>query len=169
MWAGVEGERKGVTSGSGGPCSACGLPADPLGDHALCCSAAGIWRRHNAMRDVVNALSKAGLACYTETTLSTSDLRPADIYVSQGWSARPLALDLSVVHPLSASHHHSKALAGTAAEARGNEKIAFYGQACESVGWEVIPLVAESCGAWDLKAQSFFSCLTRKQARSSGA
>ena len=112
-------------------CALCGRQADPLGDHALCCGAAGLWRRHNNLRDVLlNALPKAGLQASVEVSLPHSDARPADLFISQGCGPRPVAVDISVVHPLSSGFHHSEGSAAAAAAKREAEKIARYGEAC---------------------------------------
>jgi len=136
-----------------------------MGDHALCCSASGLWRRHNEIRDVfVLFLSRAGFHCTLEVELPGSERRPADIFISQGWGSRPVALDISVVHPLGANFHHGDCVAGAAAETREKAKIALYGQACEAAGWDFVPLVVETTGAWGHRAQVFISALLRKQA-----
>ena len=147
----------------------CRRQANPLGDHALCCGAAGLWRRHNNLRDVLlNALPKAGLQASVEVSLPHSDARPADLFISQGCGPRPVAVDILVVHPLSSGFHHSEGSAGAAAAKREAEKIAHCGEACRAAGWDFIPVVAETTGAWGLKGQAFFSAVARKQARALG-
>ena len=91
------------------------------------------------------------------------DQRPADIFIS-----RPVAVDVSVVHPLGAAQHHGPAVAGAAAEDREKAKLTQYGRDCSSAGWDFVPLVAECTGAWGHRAQSFISSLIRKQARATG-
>ena len=110
--------------GGVGQCAGCASPCDLLGDHALCCSSLGLYRRHNCIRDlVVDLLSQCGVNPRTEVD---SEDRPADVFIPSGWGSHPVAVDVSVVHSLSATWHHSEALAGRAATKREQDKLARY-------------------------------------------
>ena len=129
-------------------CAMCGQPADGIGDHALCCSASGLYKRHNVIRDLTaSILSQSGIPCSVEVSLHTSSDRPADIFIPSGCGARPAALDISVVHSLSGSRHHGAHDAGQAAAEQEKMKNSRSKAACESVGWGFTPIVAETAGA----------------------
>ena len=109
-------------------------------------------------------LSRAGLCVAFEVPLPSSDRRPADIFVASGWGPRPLALDISAIR----GGLHSEALAGAAAKAREVEKVTLYNPQCSAVGWDFLPLVVETTGAWGHRAQTFFNQLIRKGALETG-
>ena len=150
-------------------CSACGLCQDSYGDHALSCSALGLYKRHNTVRDAVAGLaSAAGIQCRTEVTLPGTDLVPADILLPS-FSECPLAADFSVVHPLHPSASAQAAVtAGKAAEARASDKVAMYGAKCKERSWDFWAVVAETTGAWSQSGQRFFKRLARARALRSG-
>ena len=162
--------RLSLPLGGVGQCAGCASPCDLLGDHALCCSSLGMYRRHNCIRDlVVDLLSQCGMNPRTEVSLPGSEDRPADVFIPSGWGSHPVAVDVSVVHSLSATWHHSEALAGRAATKREQDKLARYQGACTAAGWTLLPVVAETTGAWGTHAQRFFSRLARRAAMCTGA
>ena len=82
------------------PCSGCGITMDPSGDHALCCAHNGLYRRHNHVRGALYQLAKsANWSPVLEAALPNSSHRPADILLRSA-EARPLAIDVTIVHPL---------------------------------------------------------------------
>ena len=150
-------------------CSACGACQDSYGDHALSCSAMGLYKRHNTVRDTVSSLAaSAGIQCRTEVALPGTDLVPADA-LFPSLSDFPLAADFSVVHPLHPSASAQAAVtAGAAAEARAADKVASYGEKCKERAWDYWAIVAETTGAWSQAGQRFFRRLARARALRSG-
>ena len=74
-------------------------PMDFFGDHSLSCASAGMYRRHNRVRDTLFALSQdAGWRPVLEPATSTAS-RPADVLL-QSSDSKPLAVDVTIVHPL---------------------------------------------------------------------
>ena len=73
---------------------------DQMGDHALVCSGAGLYRRHNLVRDSVFRLAhEAGWAPELEANLPNSRTRPADI-LCRATFGKPLAIDVTISHRL---------------------------------------------------------------------
>ena len=55
-------------------CAAYGAQSDSFGDHALCCSASGVYKRHNCVRDlVISSLSSCGVRVLSEVCLPGSE------------------------------------------------------------------------------------------------
>ena len=76
---------------------------DPAGDHALSCATNGTYRRHNHLRDRLFTLSQlAGWTPELEQTIPGSRCRPADLLLRSA-ASRPLAVDVTVSHPLRSS------------------------------------------------------------------
>ena len=150
-------------------CVACGACQDAFGDHALSCPSLGMYKRHNVMRDTfVNLTSAAGLQCRTSVSLPGTNLVPADLFLPS-FSDVPTAVDVSVVHPLHPSRSaHAAVTTGAAAEARAEEKVALYGQECQSRHWDLWAVVGETTGAWNQAGQRFIQRLARKRALSTG-
>ena len=71
-----------------------------MGDHAVVCQKGGITRRHNAVRDELQtSLHRLGFEVAREAALPDLS-RPADLLVfSGGRGGRPVALDVTVLHP----------------------------------------------------------------------
>ena len=116
-------------------CASCSQPVDGFGDNALCCAASGMYRRHNALRDLTgNLLRQAGISCVLEVSLPGSTDRPADVLVPCGLGPRPLALDISMVHTFTSSQHHVELSAGRAAADQEKAKVTKSKDACDSAG-----------------------------------
>ena len=145
---------------------ACGACQDPFGDHALSCTAMGLYRRHNTLRDAfVDIATSAGLACRTSVGLPGTNLVPADLFLPT-FSDAPTAVDVSVVHPLHPSRSAQAAVtAGAAAEARAEEKVKLYGEQCRERHWDLWAVVSETTGAWCQSGQTFVRRLARKRTR----
>ena len=137
-------------------CVACGACQDSYGDHTLSCSAMGMYRRHNTVRDVfVDLAATAGLQCRTSVGLPGTSLIPGDLFLP-AFSELPAAVDVSVVHPLHPSRSSQAAVTtGAAAEARAEEKVALYGAGCQVRHWDLWAVVAETTGAWCQSGQRF--------------
>ena len=89
-----------------------------FGDHALGCASCGRYARHNALREVLcEELRKAGFSVTVEERVPHTEppdrppglqpaercLRPADILVQSFRAGKPLAIDVTVIHPLRTS------------------------------------------------------------------
>lgn len=61
--------------------------------------------------------------------------RPRFIVLGNG--AAPMGVDVSIVHPLHPSRPAQAITVGAAAEARGEEKVRFYGERCRERRWEL--------------------------------
>ena len=143
-------------------CNGCGSLQDPLGDHALSCHALGLYTRHNFLRDeLVSQLHKVGLNAYPNGYFpGNPGDHPADILVADAFDAgQPVALDISIVHPLMPSRVITTIAPGDTAARREAEKVARYGACCRNVGWGFMPVVCETTGAWGKQAQGFISKL----------
>ena len=123
--------RLGTPLGLPMACVACGACQDVYGDHALSCTAMGLYKRHITVRDaLVTLATTAGLQCRTSIGLPGTNLVPADIFLPS-FSDVPTAVDVSVVHPLHPSRPAQAAVtAGAAAEVRAEEKVTLYGEQC---------------------------------------
>ena len=157
--------RLGSTLGLPPTCVACGACQDIYGDHALCCTSMGTYKRHNHIRDTLALQASAiGLQCRTEVELRGTGLVPADVFIP-AMSDVPTAVDVSVVHPLQPSHHAQAAITtGAAAEARADGKVGMYAEKCRLRSWEYWAVVAETTGAWNQAGQRFMRRLARARA-----
>ena len=132
----------------GSVCTTCGQGMDPWGDHALCCSHAGTSRRHNRVRNTIWALAEeAGWRPSLEATLEGTLLRPADVLLRSLYN-RPIALDVTVVHPLRLSQQNvamrgEPSLTAMAAE---RAKIAESADLCAAKQWGFRPFGADCTG-----------------------
>ena len=120
---------------------------DSLGDHALTCASAGLYRRHNRVRDTVFHLAReAGWAPELEVALPALTERPADI-LCRATFGKPLAIDVTVSHPLRLSSTlATRGEVAAAAEAAENRKRAASQAACEQAGWGFRPAAFETTG-----------------------
>jgi len=84
-------------------CPSCGDAADCWGDHFLCCKQAGFYLRHNTIAQLVSHMAEAAGFVVLPGVQIYDDLRPADIMLSFWKGGRPLAIDISVCHPLAPS------------------------------------------------------------------
>ena len=140
---------------------------DPFGDHALSCASCGRYARHNRLRQAVAfEYQQAGQAYRVEVGLPGLLSRPADILAVEPEEASPSAVDVSVVHPLrpsAALAASAEVIPGVLAEAREAEKMAATGGACAAAGWRLVPVCAETTGAWGPAAKRAVRRLIRLQ------
>ena len=120
---------------------------DSLGDHALTCASAGLYRCHNRVRDTLFHLAqKAGWAPELEVSLPALPERPADI-LCRATFGKPLAIDVSITHPLRlSSNTATRGEVAAAAEASEKRKRAASQAACENAGWGFRPAAFETTG-----------------------
>jgi hypothetical protein len=135
-------------------CGGCGSPLDPFGDHALSCTACGLYARHNRLRNALAAeYSSSGQAVQLEVHLPGSNPRPADILLVEPDEPAPKAVDVSVVHPLHPSSVSAEDTPGTSAASREGDKQKSSAAGCRAVGWRFSAVCAETTGAWGPGAQ----------------
>lgn len=93
---------------SEGPCRACKLPSDAMGDHALGCAKTGDRiARHNMLRDVLfEAAASAALGPSKEEPhlLPGSQARPGDILIRRWSDGKDAAIDVTVTSPLASTN-----------------------------------------------------------------
>ena len=87
-----------------------------MGDHAVCCVKNNITSRHNRETDTLAHLATSAQIPVTrevtvpqtapDGTQSPQQLRPADLLLGMG-STGKLAVDVTVIHSLAPSQHHS--------------------------------------------------------------
>ena len=120
---------------------------DAMGDHSLTCPTAGLYRRHNRVRDAIFLLAKeAGWAPELEVSLPSLTERPADI-LCRATFGKPLALDVSISHPLRlcATLATRGEVAATAEAVETRKRLASQA-ACASAGWDFRPVGLETTG-----------------------
>ena len=153
--------RLGAPFAVAGSCSECAGPLDPFGDHALC-ALSGLHARHNRLRyPFRDEVLAAGLACRTEVAIPGSSERPADVLLHVPDQPAPLAVDVSLVHPLRPSL--AEDAAGRAASQRELAKEQLYSSPCKAVGWGFRPCAVETTGAWGPSGRRLVRMLTRRQ------
>ena len=136
-----------------GKCTACPLPSDSRGDHAISCGYEGERiSRHNHLRD---ALYKTAVqACLGPTRedialIPGSDARPADLLIPNWSMGKDAAMDITVVNPLQAALvAGAAATPGHALTKRFGEKMTKHGEGCRLAGLVFIPLPFETLGGW---------------------
>ena len=118
-----------------GQCTACPLPSDSRGDHAISCGYEGERiSRHNHLRDAI--YSTAVQACLGPTReeralIPGSEAKPADVLIPNWSGGRDTALDITVVNPLqSAMVRLAATTPGHALTRRFNEKMTKHGEGC---------------------------------------
>jgi hypothetical protein len=152
-----------------GHCARCGAALDVHGDHALACTASGLYRRHNRVRDAIFELSRtAGWAPESEVMLPGCMSRPADVLLRAAETS-PVALDVTVSHPLRLSS--SIAVRGnvtSSAEAAERQKLQLYGASCQAAGWLFRPMGFETTGGIGPHGARFVRKLTRTLSMRSG-
>ena len=150
-------------------CVACGQCLDPYGDHAQCCAGSGLYRRHNRVRDAVWRLAKvAGWDPILEAHLPNSLVRPGDILL-RAKGPRPVAIDVTVVHPMRPSGPPAlRNNPHTAAEAAEKLKTAKMQDECNRVGWVFKPFGLEVTGGMAPGAHQLFKQLIRQISMKTG-
>lgn len=162
--------RLGLPLGLPENCVLCGAAQDAYGDHVLCCKSAGVYARHNTLRDTVaDLLRECGCECPIEVPLPGTNLRPADVYTPNFPGDSETALDVSAVHPLHITHNATATVvAGAAAQKRETAKVALNEEKCSRRSWGYIAFVAETTGAWGHAAQRSVRAMVRAKSLRTG-
>ena len=154
----------------GSVCAGCRKPMDSAGDHALSCPSNGTYRRHNHLRDRLFGLTQlAGWAPELEQTIPGSRDRPADVLL-RAVGPRPLAVDLTVSHPLrsSASSAVREGRSSAASEVE-RAKIVQSKALCQAAGWDFSPFGIDSTGGLGPAARQLCRRLAKALAMRAGA
>ena len=154
----------------GATCAGCRKPMDAAGDHALSCASNGTYRRHNHLRDRLYGLTQlAGWDPEVEQAIPGSRDRPADLLL-RSVGPRPLAVDVTVSHPLrsSASSAVREGRSSAASEAE-RAKVVQSKAACEAVGWDFSPFGIDSTGGLGPAARKLCRRLAKTLAMRAGA
>ena len=94
-----------------------------MGEYAFCCSKLGTYARHNDLRNQFAILcSEIGLIVELEVSPPGTSSQPADVLLHGLDSSAPLAVDFSVVHPLTRQQFVM----------------------CHKAGWEFCPFIVET-------------------------
>ena len=138
---------------SEGPCPACKLPSDSMGDHALGCAKTGDRiARHNMLRDVLfEAAASAALGPSKEEPhlLPGSQARPGDILIRRWSDGKDAAIDVTVTSPL-ASTNVTRAAAepGSSLTKAFDRKRRETAEACQQQGLVFFPVALETLGGF---------------------
>ena len=154
---------------AGQRCGGCGAQQDVFGDHALSCHACGAYARHNLLRDALAAeYNRAGIPTKTEEFLPNGGFR-LDVLASESSEARPVVVDVSVVHPLHLSSSPAEVTPGSAAAQREAAKHSSEAaRACAEHRWTLTAVAVETTGCWGPEAKKCNRRLARKQSMHSG-
>ena len=146
-------------------CRRCGQVADAFGDHAVACRFGGERnRRHTQLRDAVGSLVAAGGCSWRPEVAVPSPgdpLRPADLLVS-GWVGGPLAVDVTVAHPLAPSMAAADTAASTAMSRAEARKKVKYDSRCKAAGWEFTPFAVSAFGQLGPHATAFSALMAKR-------
>ena len=89
-----------LPDGSTAKCPLCSLTVDPFGDHFTNCKNNGPTRRHNALRDAWSNLLSSSAISHRREAVSGNGQRPADILLLNWDKGRDIAVDFTIVSPL---------------------------------------------------------------------
>ena len=158
---------------SQGPCPACGLPSDVMGDHALGCAKYGDRiARHDRLRDVIyETASSAALAPHKEERhlLPGTAARPGDILIQRWSDGKDAAMDVTVTSPLAPSNLAAAAQAGGALSKAYTRKVRDTAAACQQQGLIFLPIAVETLGGMHQVAIQQLKKLASALARHTGA
>ena len=145
-------------------CPVCGKLSDRFGDHAVGCG--GDFDRigrHDRLRDAIfGAARAAALAPRREVAVTSSQSRPADIFLPSWSRGRPAALDVTVTSSLQRSSiSGSASRAGHALQLAERRKRRTHATACHEAGVTFIPLAVEALGGWSSEACETLVSLAR--------
>ena len=132
-------------------CPFCGDASDPFGDHALCCHKAEFYTRHQAIVKCLTAfVAAAGLRVANEVQIDGRE-RPADIFVNHWTTTDPVAVDVTVSHPLAPSLGLNLRMAKELAAAKEQQKIAKYARLIAEKQLHFIPSLPKGVRQWLVK------------------
>lgn len=132
----------------GEKCPQCAMCMDAYGDHAVSCMKNGVSVRHAAIQEwLLTTARKAGVPCSKEAALPDGD-RPGDVLFTHWSGGSPLAVDLTVIHPLRLSEARpTPEGVRRTLEAQETAKCRKYSTRCAAVGWAFHPLAFNTFGS----------------------
>ena len=144
-------------------CPRCHAAQDPFGDHALSCRNNGSYFRHNVAREVFRDLiSSAGFSVKPgEAQVPHAPHKRADLLVNSFCDGKPLALDVSLIHPLQPSILHAEVDAKRLMAKRATLKAMTYQGDCAKEGWGFAALVGLTTGQWGSATSSLIHKLAK--------
>ena len=144
-------------------CSACSLSLDIYADHYLTCQHSGFWRRHNAIRDLLQReLESHGIRVQPEKSIGGRE-RPADLWIPVWDQGQPACVDVTVVH---AEHHRGQEPIKPAERAEANKRQ-HYAHLFPSTGagQSYVPVAFTTWGQPGPSAKNFLYVLGKKAKR----
>ena len=135
---------------------------DAYGDHAASCMKNGVLNRHTVMQDwLLSTARKAGVPCTKEAALPDGD-RPGDVLFNHWTGGSPLAIDLTIVHPLRLSETRPTPEAmRKSLDTQEAAKCKKYTTRCAAVGWAFQPLPFNTFGGTTAKGAQVLHRLSR--------
>ncbi len=148
----------------------CKEQQDPRLIHATDLCKANHWHRHNTVAEAVKKMCKAaGIDHMSEVAcIPGSNDVPADIYIHQGPSDTPVAVDMSVVTPLAMGRMGTFATkAGTCTATREAEKFAKYREHFDKLDGSIrfMPFVISTFGGVGEKGTILMAFIAQKLAQ----
>ena len=155
-----------------GTCPSCLGQSDCMGDHAITCMRHGeIIARHNNIRDAIFEVARsANLAPRKEEAalIPSNNSKPADVLIPN-FAGKPLALDVTVVHPLTPARLTSSASnPGQTLITAFNNKCRHTLEACSDEGIVFVPVCQESLGGYHERSASVLKRIALAQSRAKG-
>ena len=128
---------------------------DAFGDHLLCCNKAEFYTRHQVIVKCLTAfVAAAGVRATNEVQIEGRE-RPADIFLDRWTSPDPVAVDVTVTHPLAPSLGLSVRQAKEAAATKERQKISKYAHLIRDKHLNFIPVGITTFGALGPQATQF--------------
>ena len=121
-------------------CPFCEDAMDAFGDHLLCCNKAEFYTRHQVIVKCLTAfVAAAGVRATNEVQIEGRE-RPADIFLDRWTSPDPVAVAVTVTHPLAPSLGLSVRQAKEAAATKERQKISKYAHLIRDKHLNFIPV-----------------------------
>ncbi len=163
-------------------CPLCDDILDSRGHHSrFCCAGGDRTIRHNKVRNIIfkfccdagqhPELEKANLLLPPRPSDSTSERRPADVYLPCWTGGLPAALDFAVTAPQRqgiVSEAAREPLAAATAYSAHKRSFQNTASVCEDQGIRFLPMVCETSGAWAPEALDVLDLLAKTIANRSG-
>ena len=128
---------------------------DAFGDHILCCNKAEFYSRHQAIVRCLTAfVAAAGVRATNEVQIEGRE-RPADIFLDRWTTTDPVAVDVTVTHPLAPSLGLNARQAKEAAAAKERRKNTKYAHLIRDKQLHFIPVGVTTFGALGPQATQF--------------
>ena len=128
---------------------------DAFGDHLLCCNKAEFYSRHKVIvKCLTMFVTAAGVRATNEVQIEGRE-RPADIFMDRWTTADPVAVDVTITHPLAPSLGLNARQAKEAAATKERQKVAKYAHLIREKQLNFIPVGVTTFGALGPQATQF--------------